>query len=611
MHHLKNNNCPRRARLTRLVSSSLVLIILTASFAGAARSQLGPAIASTPLLCMPTTEFSFATALITPSDQIRTGRIYFRSDSYPDFYYVELTRTGDHFQAVLPKPTWETQRVIFYFEAVDVSFNITTTPESEAEVVEDANACRRRDPKAAFYTGGNPSIIVGATSATAPPLPPGFAIEGIAQVISAAGAAGGIGAGTLTIAAAAAAVAAGVGVGALSPGETTTTEPPGPTNLPPGGTSTTTTVNVVVSAPPKACFGTIPNPPVIIEGQQITLDGRCSTPTGNLAYEWDLGDGRTRSEAFITPTYSVPGDYRVTLTVRKLSAPSERDSVSQTIRVESASEPPEPPQPPEPPVPSADLSLVKTASVPSVCPCQEFDYILTVTNFGPDTATGVTVVDCLPEELSQPVECEGPSENLAGCRDTLHPNCSGRAIVCNILGDLGPGGRTQVRLGLLGPDVFGRKPISITNTADVTAKESDPNPRNNEDSVTIGAYPGCSDITSLPSSFTSAVEIAPADGSATANVLMNRRQFQTMNNANPFRIRVEGRAGRNSVEAYLVSGTSGEGVWRFDFSGAEHFVPGSIEVARGDVVTRDAQRVVFRLTGKPGNRIEFTFLLEP
>jgi uncharacterized repeat protein (TIGR01451 family) len=260
-------------------------------------------------------------------------------------------------------------------------------------------------------------------------------------------------------------------------------------------------------------------------------------------------------------------------------------------------------------VPSADLSLVKTASVTSVFPCQEFDYILRVTNFGPDTATGVTVVDCLPQELSKKVSCDGGSEDFGDCKATSHPKCSGRAIVCDNLGDLGPSGRTQVRLGLLGPSV-GKDPISITNTADVTAVEGDPNTRNNEDSVTIAAYP-CCDITSLASSFTSAVEIAPADGSATANVLMNRRQFQTMNNANPFRIRMDGRPGRNSVEAYLVSGTSGEGVWRFDFSGAEHFVPGSIEVARGDVVTRDAQRVVFRLTGKPGNRIEFTFLLEP
>src|SRR3989304_5861079 len=80
-------------------------------------------------------------------------------------------------------------------------------------------------------------------------------------------------------------------------------EPGAPTNLPPGGTSPTTTVNVVVSTPPIACFGTIPNPPVIIEGQLITLDGRCSTPTGNLAYEWDLGDERRKTEAFITPTY--------------------------------------------------------------------------------------------------------------------------------------------------------------------------------------------------------------------------------------------------------------------------------------------------------------------
>jgi len=623
MQNLEYDGPSRGARLTGLVSSSLVLAALSASFVGVAPPQLGPAIVSTPLVCMATTEFSVVDALITPSDQIRTGRIYFRSDSYPDYYFVELTRIGDHFQAVLPKPNFETQRVIFYFEAVDVSFNITTTPESEAEVVEDADSCRRRDPKAAFYTGQNPSIIVGATSAAAPALPPGFAIEGIAQVISVAGATGGIGAGTLTVAAAGAAVAAGLGVGLLeSSATTTTTEPGGP--IPPTGGSgsstttstTTTTISVVVvNNPPEACFETRPSPPVIREGEQITLDGRCSTPSGDLAYEWDLGDGRTRSGSFVEPTYTTPGSYNVTLTVNKLSAPSERDSTGRTIRVESAPspptppEPPVPPEPPEPPKPpTADLELAKKASVPSIGPGQSFDYFLTVTNRGPQTATELKLMDCLPQEVS-----------FAECPTTLDCTCSSSSgcnfeVVCTLKA-LPSGASTQVILRVHGP-LEVPKPFSIINNAEVEANESDSNVSNNRASVPVEVIKPPTTTTNIGVSalravLMSSLEIEPADGSAKANVLMNRRQLQTMNNANPFRIRIEGRAGRNSIEAYLLSGTRSEGVWRFDFSGDEHFAPGSIEVKRGDVIARDAHRVAFRLAGKSGDRVEFTFLLQP
>jgi uncharacterized repeat protein (TIGR01451 family) len=620
MHDLKYDGCLRLARLLRFVSSALILIVLTTSFAAVARSQFAPAIASTPLVCMPTTEFSVVDTVITPSDQIRTGRIYFRSDSYPDFYYVELTRTGDHFQAVLPKPMPETQRVIFYFEAVDVSFNITTTPESEADVVENADACRRRDPKAAFYQGGAPNIIVGATSAAAPALPPGFAIEGIAQVISVAGAAGGIGAGTLTLAAVGGAVAAGVGVGVIKSDKPTTTESPGSTGPGTGGSApdtipstTTTTINVVVNSPLKACFETKPSPPVIMEGERITLDGRCSTPKEGLAYEWDLGDGRTRTGSFVEPTYNVPGSYRVTLSVRKLSAPNEQDSVSDTIRVQSVPEPSTTSTTSTtststtttsttvPPDLTADLEVAIKPAIQ--CPCQAFDYTLTVINHGPDIATGVTLIDTLPEQLC--LKCAGVTSLPPNC--TFTSRCPKEVIECNWR-ELPSGASTEVNLRLSVPEL--PTDTTLYNNAEVFGNETDPNPYNSSVGGKITITP-CVGFRQLDATLISSLEIGPPDGRAAANLLMNRAQLRSINNAVPYRFQIEGRPGRNSVEAYLVSGTKGEAIWRFDFSGAEHFVPGSIEVARGDVVTRDARQVVFRLSEKPGDRVVFTFLLEP
>ena len=720
MQNLEYDGRSRGSRLTGLVSSSLVLATLSASFVGVAPPQLGPAIVSTPLVCMATTEFSVVDALITPSDQIRTGRIYFRSDSYPDYYFVELTRIGDHFQAVLPKPNFETQRVIFYFEAVDVSFNITTTPESEAEVVEDADSCRRRDPKAAFYTGQNPSIIVGATSAAAPALPPGFAIEGIAQVISVAGATGGIGAGTLTLAAAGAAVAAGLGVGLLESGETTTTTEPGGPIPPTGGpgsitttSTTTTTISVVVvNNPPEACFETRPTPPVIMEGEQITLDGRCSTPSGDLAYEWDLGDGRSRSGSFIEPTYNTPGSYNVTLTVNKLSAPNQRDSTSRTIRVESAPDIPEPPEPtppvlqacfttsPDPPLiregesitldgqcssPAgrittyawvlgdgrtdvgavvrpvytqagtygvsltvgdgiqtnstrkdvrvlpieADLAVALMAGSPS--PIVEFRVLITVVNNGPSGANDVTLKyqfeapysPCTPQspvcysaDLSPsfarcsgggPFNCFPPGIGLG---DPVPIRCEASELPSGSSFDVTVTHRYRLESQCPGqglPPPSG----SFVMLAEVSSSTPDKNSGNNAVAAktTIGSPVSQSQRDRQETSFLSELRILRRDGDARARLILNDARSDNTDNTAPYRHQVRGKLGENTVEGYLVSEASGEGQWEFQFSGADHFVPGSLKVDFGELISLDAYRVVFRLSGAPGERMKFRFEL--
>ena len=70
---------------------------------------------------------------------------------------------------------------------------------------------------------------------------------------------------------------------------------------------------------------------------------------------------------------------------------------------------------------------------------------------------------------------------------------------------------------------------------------------------------------------------------------------------------VEGRAGVNRVEAVLVRGSGRSGTWRFDFSGASTFKPGSLRVVAGTVAVITGDTVVFRLQGKPGERVVFTF----
>ena len=70
------------------------------------------------------------------------------------------------------------------------------------------------------------------------------------------------------------------------------------------------------SSEPTACFTTEPNPPEIMEGQVIVLDAGCSTGVSSEAtYQWQLGDGRTRTGPRLRVQYRSPGDYVVELRV--------------------------------------------------------------------------------------------------------------------------------------------------------------------------------------------------------------------------------------------------------------------------------------------------------
>ena len=64
--------------------------------------------------------------------------------------------------------------------------------------------------------------------------------------------------------------------------------------------------------------------------------------------------------------------------------------------------------------------------------------------------------------------------------------------------------------------------------------------------------------------------------------------------------------GTHRFEATLVDGAGRPGTWRFDLSTLGP-VPGSLRVVAGEVAVAGPAAVVFRLRGKPGERVVFTF----
>lgn len=153
---------------------------------GAGSDPHGLQIDHDQLECLQHDQFPLVDSAVRPGPEVAVCRVYFRSDKYPDFYYVEATEipeTPEDFRAILPKPSPETERVIYYVEAVSDEYEIFQTEEADPPVVDDA--CRR-DP-GGYYVGDNPNIVVGATTAGAAAVPPGFQALGITGFISAAG----------------------------------------------------------------------------------------------------------------------------------------------------------------------------------------------------------------------------------------------------------------------------------------------------------------------------------------------------------------------------------------------------------------------------------------
>jgi hypothetical protein len=195
-----------------------VLAALTALPAVAQEGEpaAGPAIEGAEQACLARIPYPLVDAAIEPAGELR-ARVYFRAAQHPDFYMVEMApgATGN-FEGILPVPAPETERVVYYVEAIAAAGGDARTGEVAARVVEEREECE--EP---IFAGADPGIVVHATTEGAAALPPGFLPTGVAQTVSAGGvvasvtpgtvaAAGGLGA-----AATAGIVAGGAAAGAV------------------------------------------------------------------------------------------------------------------------------------------------------------------------------------------------------------------------------------------------------------------------------------------------------------------------------------------------------------------------------------------------------------
>ena len=126
----------------------------------------------------------------------------------------------------------------------------------------------------------------------------------------------------------------------------------------------------------------------------------------------------------------------------------------------------------------ADLTLIKTADQAEVPVGNNLVYRMTVTNYGPDGATGVTLNDPIPAGATYVT-------NNGGCEE------AGGVLTCQF-GPLGVGGTAVVDLV-----VTLTSPGTVKNTATVAADQTDPNPGNNtatEATTVTGGQLGSADL---------------------------------------------------------------------------------------------------------------------
>lgn len=131
------------------------------------------------------------------------------------------------------------------------------------------------------------------------------------------------------------------------------------------------------------------------------------------------------------------------------------------------------------PTGSADLQITKVANAGSVQIGSPLGYTITVTNLGPETATGVTVEDALPAHVKY--VSAGSTTGTCGLR--------GQKVVCSI-GTLEAGAAAKVATATISLSITPLKTGSILNTASVRGDQGDPVATNDQASVTTVVVEG-------------------------------------------------------------------------------------------------------------------------
>jgi hypothetical protein len=148
-----------------------------------------PTISHDPLACMAADANPLVLADITAQAQVHKSRVYFKAHQFPDWYYVDMKVPNQpHYQALLPQPLPDTDKVDYYIHALDTTLETARTDQFEPEVRKAG--CRPDERAAAAQVDPQDAtqLVVGGTKEGQPPIPPGFSKKGIFAFVAVTGA---------------------------------------------------------------------------------------------------------------------------------------------------------------------------------------------------------------------------------------------------------------------------------------------------------------------------------------------------------------------------------------------------------------------------------------
>ncbi len=227
----------------------------------------------------------------------------------------------------------------------------------------------------------------------------------------------------------------------------------GPANAIPGTNIVYTLV--VTNNGPSDALGVVVSDPTPPNLTFVSNGGACAT-----AFPCSLGTIASGGSATITATFAIPAGYTTpSPIVNSASVTGATPDPTPANNASSAST-----------AVSADLEAVKTSSTPTILLGIPFSYQIVVTNHGPSDATGVTLTDPLPAQVT----FQSATATQGACSGTTTVTCA--------LGTLANGASATVVITVVPPTTAAPGPVA--NTAMVAANESDPDPTNNSSTAT-------------------------------------------------------------------------------------------------------------------------------
>jgi hypothetical protein len=170
-----------------------VSLVAVSALQAASLSAQPPQIVHGPVGCIIGDSYPRLTAGFTPPEGVSRGRVRFKAAGGKHWYSVAMSKEGDAFVGVLPKPTQKLKAIDYYVEVIGSDFATTRTPDYKPVVAFGPGACKEG---VAAGSVGSAAVIL-EVPAGAPPIPVGFSNSGVvvsaAVAVAAAGAAAGTG----------------------------------------------------------------------------------------------------------------------------------------------------------------------------------------------------------------------------------------------------------------------------------------------------------------------------------------------------------------------------------------------------------------------------------